>query len=169
MALLRVVHASQLPDPGELARKLQAGEAIATAPASSPSAPAQAAVPVEAPLLALPETFEALVKRVEEAAPLIGQQLHDFAGLVDYAPPRLALRPVKPLPGEFARDLATALKRITEQAWTVELSDAPSAPSLLQQQQAARQAAEDEILNSPMVVAVRSAFPDAELIKDTRS
>jgi DNA polymerase III subunit gamma/tau len=171
MALLRVVHASQLPDPGELARKLQSGEAIAAAPAAPASAPALAVAPapVEPPLLAFPETFEALVKRVEDAAPLIGQQLHDFAGLVDYVPPRLALRPVKPLPGEFARDLAAALKRITEQAWTVELSDAPSAPSLLQQQQAARQAAEDEILNSPMVVAVRSAFPDAELIKDTRS
>ena len=175
MALLRVVHASQLPDPGELARKLQAGEAIGAspgapaAPAAPATAPAVASAPPETPLLALPETFEALVKRVEDAAPLIGQQLHDFAGLVDYAPPRLALRPVKPLPGDFARDLAAALKRITEQAWTVELSDAPSAPSLLQQQQAARQAAEDEILNSPMVVAVRSAFPDAELIKDTRS
>jgi DNA polymerase-3 subunit gamma/tau len=169
MALLRVVHASQLPDPGELARKLQSGEAIGSAPAASAPEPARAPAPAEPPRLTLPETFEALVKRVEEAAPLIGQQLHDFAGLVDYAPPRLVLRPVKPLPGDFARDLAAALKRITEQAWTVELSDAPSAPSLLQQQQAARQAAEDEILNSPMVVAVRSAFPDAELIKDTRS
>jgi len=171
MALLRVIHASQLPDPGELARKLQSGEPVAAAPMASVPAPEPASglAPAEPPLLALPETFEALVKRVEDAAPLIGQQLHDFAGLVDYAPPKLVLRPVKPLPGEFARDLAAALKRITERAWTVELSDAPSAPSLLQQQQAARQAAEDEILNSPMVVAVRSAFPDAELIKDTRS
>jgi DNA polymerase-3 subunit gamma/tau len=174
MALLRVVHASQLPDPGELARRLQSGEAIA-ATAAVPAmplpaqAPASAAPAAEQPLLTLPETFEALVKLVEKGAPLLGQQLHDFAGLVRYSPPHLVLRPVKPLRGEFARDLAAALKRLTDTAWEVELSDAPSEPSLLQQEQAAAQAAEDEILNAPMVVAVRSVFPDAELIKETRS
>jgi hypothetical protein len=39
----------------------------------------------------------------------------------------------------------------------------------LQQEQAAASAARDEILNAPMVAAVRSVFPDAELIDETRS
>jgi len=168
MALLRVVHASQLPDPGELARRLQAGEAIATAPAAAPVAAAPTESP--SPLLALPKDFPALISLLADNGKAhLAQQLHDYAGLVAYAPPRLAVRPVKPLSGEFARDLGVALKRLTDVVWDVEISDAPSEPSLLQQEQAAAQAARDEILNAPMVAAVRSVFPDAELIEETRS
>ena len=172
MALLRVVHASQLPDPGELARKLQSGEMIAASP-SAASAPASVPGPVpspEPPLLASPRDFPALIQLLaDNGKPHVAQQLHDYAGLISYDPPKLVLRPVKPLPGEFARDLAAALKKLTDAAWDVEMRDAPSEPSLLQQEQAAAQAARDEILNAPMVAAVRSAFPDAELIEDTRS
>jgi len=170
MALLRVVHASQLPDPGELARKLQAGEAIAAAaPAVSAPAPAPPAGS-EPPLLAMPKDFPALVGLLaDNGRPHVAQQLHDYAGLIAYDPPKLALKPVKPLPGDFARDLAASLKTLTDVAWEIELRDAPSEPSLLQQEQAAARAARDEILNAPMVASVRSAFPDAELIEETRS
>jgi len=168
MALLRVVHASQLPDPGELARRLQAGEMMAAAPSAPASAPP--AAEERSPLLALPKDFPALIGLLaDNGKPHLAQQLHDYAGLISYAPPRLVLRPIKPLPGEFARDMAAALKRLTDTVWEVEMSDAPSEPSLLQQEQAAAQAARDEILNAPMVAAVRSAFPDAELIEETRS
>ncbi|HMI20843.1 MAG TPA: DNA polymerase III subunit gamma/tau [Sphingomonas sp.] len=169
MALLRVVHASQLPDPGELARRLQAGEVIA-APAAAPvPAPSPAAEP-QAPLLALPRDFAALITLLtDNGKPHLAQQLHDYAGLIAYEPPRLALKPVKPLSGDFARDLAASLRRLTDAVWDIELSDAPAEPSLLQQEQAAASAARDEILNAPMVASVRSVFPDAELIDETRS
>jgi len=168
MALLRVVHASQLPDPGELARRLQAGEMMAAAPSAPSSAPP--AAEERSPLLALPKDFAALIGLLaDNGKPHLAQQLHDYAGLISDAPPRLVLKPIKPLPGEFARDMAAALKRLTDTVWEVEMSDAPSEPSLLQQEQAAAQAARDEILNAPMVAAVRSAFPDAELIEETRS
>jgi len=169
MALLRVVHASQLPDPGELARRLQAGETVA-APAAPNRAAAPAAVEEQPPLMALPSDFPALITLLAgNGKPHLAQQLHDYVGLIAYAPPRLALKPIKPVPSEFARDLAASLKRLTEAAWDIEISDAPSEPSLLQQEQAAAQAARDAILNAPMVAAVRSVFPDAELIEDTRS
>jgi DNA polymerase-3 subunit gamma/tau len=176
MALLRVVHASQLPDPGELARRLQSGEAISITPPAAAPAAGSAPPPSSQPTLsatppspAFPDTFEALVKLVDKASPLLAQQLHDFVGLVRFAPPQLALRPIKPVPGEFARQLAGVLKNLTNTAWDIEMSDAPSEPSLLQQEQAAAQAARDAILNAPMVAAVRSVFPDAELIEETRS
>jgi DNA polymerase-3 subunit gamma/tau len=170
MALLRVVHASQLPDPGELARRLQSGETTAATAAPVPtSAPTQPAPSAGPSLPTYPETFEALVRLVDKASPLLGQQLHDFVGLVRYAPPELALRPIKPVPGDFARQLAGVLKTATDSPWDVEMSDAPSEPSLLQQEQAAAEAARNEILNAPMVAAVRSVFPNAELIEETRS
>jgi DNA polymerase-3 subunit gamma/tau len=169
MALLRVVHASQLPDPGELARRLQAGEVVAAPVAASVPEASPAAAP-EAPLLALPRDFRALITLLaDNGKPHLAQQLHDYAGLIAYAPPRLALKPVKPLSGDFARDLTVSLKRLTDIVWDVELSDAPAEPSLLQQEQAAASAARDEILNAPMVAAVRSVFPNAELIEETRS
>ncbi len=168
MALLRVVHASQLPDPGELVRRLQSGEVV-TAPAAVPAAAPPPAEP-QTPLLALPRDFPALITLLaDNGKPHLAQQLHDYAGLIAYQPPRLALKPVKPLSGDFARDLAASLKRLTDATWDIELSDAPAEPSLLQQEQAAASAARDEILNAPMVAAVRSVFPDAELIEETRS
>ena len=169
MALLRVVHASQLPDPGELARRLQAGEVVA-APAAANRAAAPAAVEEQPPLMALPGDFPSLITLLADSGkPHLAQQLHDYVGLIAYAPPRLALKPIKPVPSEFARDLTASLKRLTDVAWDIEISDAPSEPSLLQQEQAAAQAARDAILNAPMVAAVRSVFPDAELIEETRS
>ncbi|MDB5690043.1 MAG: polymerase subunit gamma and tau, partial [Sphingomonas bacterium] len=38
MALLRIVHASQMPDPGELMRRIAGGEALAGPPAAAPAA-----------------------------------------------------------------------------------------------------------------------------------
>jgi DNA polymerase-3 subunit gamma/tau len=94
----------------------------------------------------------------------IAQQLHDYAGLVSYAPGDLAIRPVKPLPGEFTRDLAAALKSLTDMAWDVRISDAAAQPSLLQQDQAREAEAKARILATPIVKAALEAFPEAELI-----
>ncbi|MFZ5705067.1 MAG: DNA polymerase III subunit gamma/tau [Pseudomonadota bacterium] len=57
MALLRVVHASQLPDPGELARKLASGDTgeRATVPAMGSAAPAPAAAVAASPFAVAPE------------------------------------------------------------------------------------------------------------------
>jgi DNA polymerase-3 subunit gamma/tau len=167
MALLRVVHASQLPDPGELARKLQSGEAVAVPVMSmTPSAPAEQ----QAPLLNLPADFRALVALVDEGGKAqLAQQLHDYAGLISYAPPRLALKALKPLPQEFARDLSAVLRRLTNAVWDVTMTDGDAAPSLLAQERAAESAVRDAILGAPLVAAARAAFPDAELIEEPRS
>jgi DNA polymerase III subunit gamma/tau len=99
MALLRVVHASQLPDPGELARRLASGEISAApsapatpAPAESQSAmlaaPAPVAAPVEAPPVMEPVVAPAMMiapepeaepAPVEPAAPALpadGKAIH---------------------------------------------------------------------------------------------
>lgn len=161
MALLRVIHASQLPDPGELARKLEAGLAAAvpgTASAMPAAGPTSGSLPV-------PVDFPGLIRLLEaNGKQHMGQQLHDFAGLVRYAPPELVLRAVKPLPDDFARDLASVLKSLTGSAWLVELADEPAAPSLLDQDRERENAARDAILADPAVVAAMQAFPDAELL-----
>jgi DNA polymerase-3 subunit gamma/tau len=158
MALLRVIHASELPDPGALIEKLAGGEAVASA---APAAPA--AAPQGATLLA-PPTYAALVERLAaNGKPHIAQQLHDYVGVVRYAPPELLIRPAKPLSGDFIRDLAAALKSLTGTVWKVEASDQPAERTLLEQEKAKAEELRQTVLASPVVKAAFEAFPDAEL------
>jgi DNA polymerase-3 subunit gamma/tau len=161
MALLRVIHASELPDPGDLLQRLASG---AAAPARAPAGAAEAK-PSEAPA-----TFAALVELLDRSGKaLIAQQLHDFAGVVRYAPPELVIRPSKPLASDFVRDLVAALKTLTGQAWQVRVADEPAEPTLLDQERAAADRLRDEVLASPTVAAAFEAFPEAELTGFTRN
>jgi DNA polymerase-3 subunit gamma/tau len=95
--------------------------------------------------------------------PHLAQQLHDYAGLIRYEPPELVLRPVKPLAGDFTRDLAASLKALTGAAWQVRALDEPSQPTLLEQEKAQAEALRRTVLDSPVVKAAFEAFPEAEL------
>ncbi|HEY0445607.1 MAG TPA: DNA polymerase III subunit gamma/tau [Allosphingosinicella sp.] len=158
MALLRVIHASELPDPGALAEKLLSGETAAAA------APAPAAAPAQGAMMKAPPTFAGLVERLAASGkPHVAQQLHDYVGVVRYDPPSLVIRPSKPLSGDFTRDLAAALKALTGTIWTVEVSDEASEPTLLEQEKARVDELRQSVLASPLVHAAFEAFPDAEL------
>ncbi len=156
MALLRIVHASGLPDPSELMQRLASGEAMPARPGAAPSAaPAAPSVP---------SSFAGLVKLLDQSGKaLLAQQLHDYVGLVRYAPPELAIRPSKPLSGDFVRALAAALKAATGTQWQVPASDDEAEPTLLEQEKAEADRLRGEVLASPTVAAAFDAFPEAEL------
>jgi len=157
MALLRVVHASSLPDPGELARKIADGEV--TTPVASTTASAAT------PAASAPADFAALVQQLHDRGERdLAHRLHDFVGLVRYEPPLLVIRPNRPQSNEFVRDVAAALKRTTGEAWQVETSDGEAEPSLYEGQQAATRAERESVLAAPVVAAALEAFPDAELL-----
>lgn len=179
MAVLRIIHASQLPDPGELARKLEQGTPLTpssttpapAAPAAGPQAaavapaPIPAATPIAEAAPAVPADFPALIEYLaDNGRAHMAQQLHDYAGLIDYAPGVLTFRPVKPLPSDFARDVAASLKALTGLVWDVATKDGAAQPSLLQQEQAQAAEARQHVLDTPLVKAAFEAFPDAELI-----
>ena len=139
--------------------KLASGETVA-----APAADAAPKADEQAPLLRLPATFPDLVRALETGGKAhVAQQLHDFVGLVSYAPPELVVRPVKPLAADFLRDLAGALKSLTGTAWQVRASDEPAAPSLLDQEKEAAERLRQEVLDAPLVKAAFEAFPEAEL------
>ncbi|WP_205481787.1 DNA polymerase III subunit gamma/tau [Sphingomonas arenae] len=162
MALLRVVHAAELPDPAALIARLQGGEgAVAVAGAPARSAPASAASPAHAEG---PESFADLVKLLEaKGKALLSQQLHDQVGLVRFASGELELKPLRPLGTNFPRELGDVLKQVTGRGWKVTLSDGEAEPSLLQQEQMAEERARAAVLADPNVAAVLSAFPGATL------
>jgi DNA polymerase-3 subunit gamma/tau len=163
MALLRVIHAADLPDPGELAAKLARGEAVSAA-APAPAGGGDAGQGQGA-LLAMPADFPAMIALLERhGSHQLALQLHDRVGLVDYAPPDLVIRPAKPLPGTFARDLAGALKAATGSPWRVRLTEDEAQPSLRAQELSAEAVVREQVLAAPVVRAAFAAFPDAELV-----
>ena len=158
MAILRLIHAAELPDPASVMARLNGG-GVAAAPA-----PAASGAASSGPSARLPADFPGLVKAIAGAGKhLLAQQLHDQVGLVRYAPPELVLKPMRPLGADWSRDLAGVLKSATGATWQVSLSDDAGEPSLLDQEKIAEQRVRAEVLADPGVRSVMDAFPDAEL------
>ena len=159
MAILRLIHAAELPDPSAILAQLsEQGGAPATGARSAPPSGGSPAV------AAMPTSFPALVKLVEaKGKRILAQQLHDQVGLIRFEPPNLALKPLRPLGAEWPRELASLLKSLTGTGWQVTLTDDSGAPSLLDQEKIAEDKVKAEVLADPAVAAVLDVFPDAEL------
>jgi DNA polymerase-3 subunit gamma/tau len=162
MALLRVIHAADLPDPGAVLERLASGEAaVASAPAA-PKAESQGA------LLALPASFDALVAQIERTEEkLLGHDLRESFRLVDYSPPSLSLQPSSPKDAKQIEGILSLLRRWLKsnrsETWTVSLSEGPAQPSLREQELADADRLRQEVLDAPIVKAAFEAFPEAEL------
>jgi len=157
MALLRLIHAADMPDPASVLQRL-----------SSDSPPAQSAdaqpPKTSGPSARLPVDFRALIETLESAGKhQLAVQLHDQVGLVRYEPPELALKPLRPLGADWSRDLALALKPATGTSWQIILSDESGEPSLLEQEKMAEERVRADVLADPNVRAVMDAFPGSEL------
>ncbi len=161
MALLRVVHASQLPDPGELARQIASGGVTV------PSTPAAAAAAGPA----LPASMAALADHLEHHRRLqLATQVRDYLRPVRFGGSEIEFTAARPLPHDFVRDLGAALKDTTGVNWRLKCVEGASDAMTLREQQAASEAAEREaVLRSPVVAAAMEAFPEAELIGWTKT
>ena len=158
MALLRVVHASQLPDPGELARKLASGDYSAPA---APAAPAPA--DSQAAMLSLPKTAES-IHELLKGNPIIALKFYDHARVVKLSGTELEIAASDKLSSEFFASLTAILKEKTGERWTVSAVQNEGAPSFRERELAAEDAVKAAILDSPLVKAAREAFPQAELV-----
>jgi DNA polymerase-3 subunit gamma/tau len=162
MALLRVVHASELPDPASLMERLASGEPV-SARAAAPGAPRSA------PAAKVPEDYAAFVAAVGKSREqLLWHQLQEEFRVVSYEPPLLRLQPAPKATDTKRIDKAlAALRQLTKElfgeAWRVELSDGAAQPSLHEQEVEAERALRQDVLETPVVKAALEAFPGAEL------
>ena len=155
MALLRVVHASSLPDPGELAKQIVAG--------APPAAPMTVA-PAPAPANALPATFDAMVALIERnGGGSLLSHLNANARPVRYAPPEVTLSTQRPLPADLPGALAARLQELTGVKWKIATEDAEGEATLAERRKAADETERAAILETPIVKAAFEAFPDAVL------
>ncbi|MBB3032553.1 DNA polymerase III subunit gamma/tau [Alteriqipengyuania lutimaris] len=169
MALLRLIHAADAPDPGSLVKRLE--ELAKDMPAASAETGSAAPAPgptASAPARSAPADFAALVEKVEDAGEYIAASIM-----------RLQMRVVALEDGAitFARapeftdkieaELRSALGKATGRAWVLtEVSDPAAPPSMAEAAQAEAAAARRAVEDHPLMQAARAAFPQAELLDE---
>jgi DNA polymerase-3 subunit gamma/tau len=159
MALLRVLHAAELPDPGTLAKQFTGIPASAAAPTAdnvppSPGPPASV-------------DWRELCARVENAGMLrVAQTMRDWVRVIELAPGRLVYALAPGLGDDLGAELRDALRKATGERWQAERGEGEGAPTLRELAEADKAEQAARVRNAPLVEAAFAAFPDAELIEE---
>ncbi|MXP24604.1 DNA polymerase III subunit gamma/tau [Altererythrobacter indicus] len=172
MALLRVMHASNMPDPGQLARTLQdmATNGIAVAPAPSGDAVASGAPSATAPVAvqAPPVHWQDLVDQVEHSGQLRAwQMMRDWVRVISLKSGELIFTLAPGMPDDPTGLLREALFQATGERWQVERGEGEGSPSLREVKEAEKAAEERKIREAPLVMAAFEAFPGAQLVDES--
>ncbi|CAM3026378.1 DNA polymerase-3 subunit gamma/tau [Paracoccus aminovorans] len=188
MAIIRLTHVADLPDPEALIRKVQASAAAgefnrAAAPGAARSEAPRAAAP-RAPIAARPDGSAAaiavspdalagfpdfasvieLIRRMRDMKLLL--DVEDHLRLVRYAPGRIDFNPTDDAPRDFAQRLAERLRGWTGgQRWAVVVVSEPGQPTISEQRTAREAQARARAMENPAVQAIFAHFPAAKIIK----
>ena len=164
MALLRVQHANDLPDPGTLAKQLE--ELAARGPAVAANGEvATDPTPAPAPV---GMDWAALVHQVEQSGQLrLAQVMHDWVRVAELVPSELTYALAPGYPGDPSAELRDALLRATGERWQVTRIEGEAQPALRETAEAARDAGRAALLRHPFVEAAFTAFPGAELVDES--
>jgi DNA polymerase-3 subunit gamma/tau len=189
MAVIRLAYAADLPDPAELAKRVQNGgntpaagggpsptpggtgggiRAVAGGRAEQPQ-PAPPAAPVAQvePEPALPQSFEAVLQLLDDHNEIrLLSMVEEHFRLISYQPGRLQVNLEGEAPGDLSQRLVNWLNTTTGARWGVIISNqegAPTVASVKRQERADEQEARD---NDPLLLAVRAHFPKAVVVED---
>ena len=194
MAIIRLTHVADLPDPEALIRRVQqaqnAGE-FARGPAvqgqaadHAPQAMRRARpAPVVQPsgaataLAVSPDVLQSypdfdsvleLIRRMRDMTLLVMVERH--VALVKYSPGRIEFEPRLDPPTNLAQRLAERLRGWTGgQRWAVTVTNSGGAPTIAETRKAEARAARERALALPIVQQVMAAFPGATLTNITRA
>ncbi|MCB6179384.1 DNA polymerase III subunit gamma/tau [Rhodobacter sp. Har01] len=186
MAVIRLTHVADLPDPETLVRKLTEGPRPPQGGAPSgggggggtvhapmmraPMAPARGPTMVAtAPVLAegqvaLCATFEAVVELIREKRDMsLLVEVEDGVRLARYTPGRIEFEPAPGARPDLAARLSQRLQAWTGARWGVSVVSSGGAPTLAEQRDSAMVEARAEAMETPFVQAVLAAFPQARI------
>jgi DNA polymerase-3 subunit gamma/tau len=189
MAVIRLTHVADLPDPEALLRRLQSGPppvqpgggapagggggmvhaparmmAPARGPALGPTMSGGAALAVAEDRLKVYATFDHvldLIREKRDMTLLFSVEAH--VRLAKYTPGRIEFEPTADAPRDLAATLAQRLQGWTGQRWGVSVVASGGAPTVAETRDADRIAAEAEAMQNPLVQAVIAAFPGARI------
>jgi len=168
MALLRILHAAQMPDPGKLVRRI---EALAAGGVVTPASAATAGddAPATATATASASAWVTLVDQVDRAGMLhVAEVMRSRVRVIDLAAEKLIFEQADEFPDDPAAEIRDALFKVTGRRWQVQrgsgTDNASAQPTLRETADAQARAAEARVRADPLVKAAFDAFPDAELI-----
>ncbi|MCY4393794.1 MAG: DNA polymerase III subunit gamma/tau [Rhodospirillaceae bacterium] len=150
------------PLPQEMAEAVAAPDApVSAPPARAPDpAPAVDAAPAAAP----PTDFRALVDLFRDRKEMVLYgQLYGSVHPVSFDACRLEIRPVSGAGRDLSGRVAALMQEWTGDRWIVVVSDEEGAPTLKQQDEAARQRLIEEAAQDPLVRAVLDRFEGSKL------
>lgn len=184
MALLRVLCAGDMPDPGKLAKMLEQNGSVtastATMKEAAPPPPQAAPVAQTTPLApapaptetpepqagALPNDFSEVVKAVGRVSAVLESILIADMRLISLDAPNVIYQPVRAIGDSDIRKITEALRQETGRDWKFTEGQGEAQPSLVEREQQIRDAERQAILDAPLVKAAFEAFPDAVLLED---
>ena len=180
MAVIRLTHVADLPDPEALLRRIQQG---GTTPAQGRGAAAPATGPVHGPatravvqpsgaataLALAPDTDLARFARFDDVLELIRRmrdvkllvEVETHLRLVRYAPGRIEFEPTPDAPRDLAANLAARLQGWTGARWGVSVTSAGGGETIAELRRTARQGLEADAMEHPLVQAIFATFPKA--------
>jgi DNA polymerase-3 subunit gamma/tau len=168
MALLRVLHAADMPDPGKLARRI---EQMASQPAAPSAQAGSTGGTAPAPDLQAQDVspdWAELVESVDRAGHMhVAEMMRSRMRLIELGPGRLIFEQADTFPDDPGPEVKEALFKLTRKRWQVEQGTGEAQPTLRENAEAEAKAARDATLADPLVKAVFEAYPDAELIETT--
>ncbi|MEM7667121.1 MAG: DNA polymerase III subunit gamma/tau [Pseudomonadota bacterium] len=167
MALLRTLHAADMPDPGKLAKRIEQLASQPTAPATASATASEAPAPsATAPSQGAQLDWSALVEQIDNSGQLrVAQMMRDRIRVIELSPERLIYEQADNFSDDPAPDIRDALYKLSGKRWQVEKGIGDAQPSLREQADAEANAARDRIRSDPLVQAAFEAFPDAELLE----
>ena len=180
MVLIRLAHASDLPTPGELVKRLQAqgtsgpvaGPVAGPQPAREGADPApQASEATLAPTAqpcspaTEPRSLADVVAlaRARREGILAGHLAGDLH-LVRFEPGRIEFRPTAGAPRDLAGRLGDFLQAATGRRWLVSVSGEPGAATLREESERATADQRRSALDDPLAQAALAAFPGAKVV-----
>ena len=159
MALLRCLHAADMPDPGQLVKRLEelAAQGGVRAEGAAPAA--------SAPQASL--DWAGLVDRVDHAGGmLLATKMRMQVRVVELAAGVLRFSQPAAFPDDLRAEIRAGLERATGGHWQVERVAEGGAPTLVEAGEAAKAATEQALMASPLVEAALAAFPGAEIVAE---
>ena len=160
MALLRCLHAADMPDPGQLAKRLEemaAQGGVARVEGAAPAA--------SAPQAGL--DWAELVERVDHAGGmLLATKMRMQVRVVELAVGVLRYAMAPGFSDDLRAEIRAGLERATGGNWQVERVADGGAPTLVEAGEGAKAAAEQALMASPLVEAALAAFPGAEIVAE---
>ena len=185
MAVIRLTHVADLPDPEALIRRLQSTpQPVGGAPAGggggtvhaptmrmAPAAPARGPVMQGGQALALADDQVQVYASFAQVVALIREK-RDMKLLVEvetnlrlarYSPGRIEFEPTDTAARDLASRLSQRLQGWTGARWGVSVVSFGGAPTIAEARDAERGKAEAEAALSPLVSAVLAAFPGAKI------